>query len=89
MWSWILRLGIIAGGLLAIPQAGAVVDDLKRSDNELSEARKLEAQEDVIRAKNERLKTLTRLFVILTSIAGAVITVIMIFKKKKTKKRKK
>ncbi len=89
MWSWLLRIGLLAGGLLAIPQVSPIIKDITEADNDVSEAKRLEAETDLIEAKNRRLKSFTGLFVILTSIAGAVITVIMIFKKKKTKKRKK
>lgn len=87
MWSIILRLASVIGGLMAISEAPGVIHDVTAADNATKEAEALANEREMIQARTERTKAVTRLVIIATAILGGFATIITIIFTKKHKRK--
>jgi hypothetical protein len=74
MWTWIIRIASIIGGLLAIPEAASVYKEYKSAENSEAEAKEQQETAAAEQAKKEKVKLIIRLVLIIGGILLAIVT---------------
>jgi len=86
--TWVI-LGTISAliTLVGVLEGGpSVIHDWTSADNDKAEADRLQAQEEVIEAKNRRNKAVWRGVIITASIVSSVVTIYLLLKPGKIKR---